>query len=194
MIFLWACLPFHLTLNPRNCTKCLLHFIKGDQKLTDWPKMVFTVKFWSFGFLSSLMKGSRHKFRTTILVWPMHNRVLSRFFDQVGHGTTYASSGIFFSLNNVIVRLMNRIMNRADKNWAHFKKMQYSKASSCKVFGSWKKTGISKTGLHEVGRKKKWEDFTWIFVNSCKNFVICCFFTKIGKNPCKIRVSENFWN
>ena len=59
-----------------------------------------------------------------------------------------------FSLDNVIVRL-NKIMNRADKNWAHFKKIKYSKASSCEVFGSWKKTGISKTGLHEVGRKQK---------------------------------------
>ena len=44
-----------------------------------------------------------------------------RFFDQVGHQTKYASIGNkhFFSLNNVIVR-PTKIMNRADKNWAHF--------------------------------------------------------------------------
>ena len=38
-------------------------------------------------------------------------RVRPRFFDQAEIST--------FSLNNVIVRLI-KIMNRADKNWAHF--------------------------------------------------------------------------
>ena len=47
------------------------------------------------------------------------NRDLPRFFDQVGHQTTNASIGSTFSLNNVIVRF-TKIMNRADKNWAHF--------------------------------------------------------------------------
>ena len=47
-------------------------------------------------------------------------RVRPRFFDQVGHETMYASSGNkHFSLNPVIVR-PNKIMNRADKNWAQF--------------------------------------------------------------------------
>ena len=49
-----------------------------------------------------------------------NNRVRPRFFDQVGHQTINASIGNkFFSLNNVIVRLI-KIMHRADKNWAHF--------------------------------------------------------------------------
>ena len=49
------------------------------------------------------------------------NRVGPIFFDQVGHETMYASSGkkTFFSLNPVIVRSI-KIMNRANKNWAHF--------------------------------------------------------------------------
>ena len=43
-------------------------------------------------------------------------RVRPRFFDQVGHQTTNASSGNkHFLLNNVIIRLTN-IMNKADKN------------------------------------------------------------------------------
>ena len=44
-------------------------------------------------------------------------RVLSRFFDPVGHETMYASSGNkHFSLNNVTVRPL-KIMNKADKNF-----------------------------------------------------------------------------
>ena len=47
-------------------------------------------------------------------------RVCSRFFDQVGHDTMYASSGTKqFSLSLVIVG-PTKIMNRADKNWAQF--------------------------------------------------------------------------
>ena len=47
-------------------------------------------------------------------------RVRPRLFDQVGHQTTNASIGNkHFLLNNVIVRL-TKIMNRANKNWAHF--------------------------------------------------------------------------
>ena len=43
-----------------------------------------------------------------------------RFFDQVGHQTTYASMGNkISSLNSVIVR-PTKIMNRANKNWAPF--------------------------------------------------------------------------
>ena len=42
-------------------------------------------------------------------------RVLSKFFEQVGHETMYASSGDkHFSLILVVVRL-TKIMNRADK-------------------------------------------------------------------------------
>ena len=49
----------------------------------------------------------------------MYNRVLSRFFVQVGHETMYASSvNKHFSLNNVTVK-PTKIMNRADKNWAN---------------------------------------------------------------------------
>ena len=48
------------------------------------------------------------------------NRVRPRFFDQVGHKTMYATSGNkHFSLNPVIVR-PTKIMNKANKNWAHF--------------------------------------------------------------------------
>jgi hypothetical protein len=49
------------------------------------------------------------------------NRDRLRFFDKVGHQTTNASMGnkYFFTKNNVIVRL-TKIMNRANKNWAHF--------------------------------------------------------------------------
>ena len=43
-------------------------------------------------------------------------RYRPRFFDEVGHQTTYASVA---SLHHVIVR-PTKIMNRADKNWAHF--------------------------------------------------------------------------
>ena len=39
-------------------------------------------------------------------------RVLSRFFNQVGHETRMH----LVEINNVNLR----IMNRADKNWAHF--------------------------------------------------------------------------
>ena len=55
----------------------------------------------------------------TILSWKIRYR--PRFFDQVGHQTMYAFMGNkhFFSLNNIIVR-PTKIMNRADKNWAHF--------------------------------------------------------------------------
>ena len=43
-----------------------------------------------------------------------------RFFDWVGHETKYAYGGNkHFSLNNVTVR-PTKIMNRANKNWAHF--------------------------------------------------------------------------
>ena len=48
------------------------------------------------------------------------SRNLPTFFDQVGHQTTNASIGNkYFLLNNVIIRL-TQILNRADKNWAHF--------------------------------------------------------------------------
>ena len=44
----------------------------------------------------------------------MCSRVLSIFFDQVGHETTYASSvNKHFSLNDITVRPI-KIMNRAD--------------------------------------------------------------------------------
>ena len=44
------------------------------------------------------------------------SRFLSRFFDQVGHETTYASSGNkHFSINNVTVRL-TKIMNNLLKH------------------------------------------------------------------------------
>ena len=47
-------------------------------------------------------------------------RVRPRFFDQVGHETMYSSSGNkHFSLNLVIV-ILTKIMNRADKHWAQF--------------------------------------------------------------------------
>ena len=47
-------------------------------------------------------------------------RVRPRFFDQVGHETMYVLvETLIFSLNPVIVR-PTKIMNRADKNWAHF--------------------------------------------------------------------------
>ena len=50
----------------------------------------------------------------------MISRDRPRFFDQVGHQTTNASIGNkYFSLNNVVVRL-TKIMNRVNKNWAHF--------------------------------------------------------------------------
>ena len=59
----------------------------------------------------------------------MKIRFLSRFFDPVGHETTYASSGKkHFSLNNVNVR-PTKIMNKADKNWG---KSKFSKASFIK--------------------------------------------------------------
>ena len=52
------------------------------------------------------------------MIRDMQLRVRSRFFDQVGHETMYASSGNeHFSLNLVIVRL-TKIMNKGDKNWA----------------------------------------------------------------------------
>ena len=38
-----------------------------------------------------------------------------------------------FSLNNVIVRL-TKIMNRADKNWAHFQKIKYFKNQIFEIF------------------------------------------------------------
>ena len=51
----------------------------------------------------------------------LFSRYRPRFFGQVGHQTTYASMGeiSILSLNNVIVR-PTKIMNRANKNWAHF--------------------------------------------------------------------------
>ena len=51
----------------------------------------------------------------------MCGRDRPRFFDQVGHQTTNVSieDKYFFSLDNVILRL-TKIMNQADKNWAHF--------------------------------------------------------------------------
>ena len=49
-----------------------------------------------------------------------------RFFDQVGHETMHLVEISIFSLNLVIVRL-TKIMNRADKNWAQFKKIKYLK-------------------------------------------------------------------
>ena len=46
--------------------------------------------------------------------------VLSRFFDQAGHETMYASNGNkHFSLINVTIRPY-KIMKGTDKNWAHF--------------------------------------------------------------------------
>ena len=43
-----------------------------------------------------------------------------RFFDQVEHHIIMHLLEIsIFSLNNVILRL-TKIVNRADKNWAHF--------------------------------------------------------------------------
>ena len=62
------------------------------------------------------------------------SRVLSRFFDRVGHETTYASSEkrAFFSLNNVINRPTNQnIMNRVDQSWAQFWKINYFKNQNC---------------------------------------------------------------
>ena len=51
-------------------------------------------------------------------------RCRPRFFDQVGHQTTYAWWEIsIFSLNHVIVR-PTKIMNRADKNWVYFQKLK----------------------------------------------------------------------
>ena len=47
-----------------------------------------------------------------LLQWTCH-RYRPRFFDQVGHQTTYASMGNKSSD-------LPKIMNRADKNWAHF--------------------------------------------------------------------------
>ena len=49
-----------------------------------------------------------------------------RFFVQVGHASI---GNKHFSLNNVIVRL-TEIMNRADKDWAHFSKIKYLKNQS----------------------------------------------------------------
>ena len=50
----------------------------------------------------------------------LRHRDSPRFFDQVGHQTSmYLLEISIFSLNHVIVRATT-IMNRADKNWAHF--------------------------------------------------------------------------
>ena len=51
----------------------------------------------------------------------MMSRVLSRFFDRVGHETTYASSGNkHFFTNNVNVRL-TKIMNNLVKDLKNLK-------------------------------------------------------------------------
>ena len=61
-----------------------------------------------------LMKSSM-QCSSIVLVW---SRVRPRIFYQVGHQTTITEISTF-SINNVIGRL-TKIMNRADKNWAHF--------------------------------------------------------------------------
>ena len=43
-------------------------------------------------------------------------RVRPRFFDQVGHGTMYASSGNKHFLTKLVIVRPTKIMNRADKN------------------------------------------------------------------------------
>ena len=51
---------------------------------------------------------------------PFLGRDRPRFFDQVGHQTTYAYiRNKHFFTNNVIVR-PTKIMNRADQNWSRF--------------------------------------------------------------------------
>ena len=44
-------------------------------------------------------------------------RVRSRIFDQVGHQTTNASIGNKYV---ILEWSLTKIINRADKNWAHF--------------------------------------------------------------------------
>ena len=77
---------------------------------TIFPALAFVFEKWkSIG--QSIMHGFRRDLRT---------RVCPRFFDQVGHETMYASSeNKHFSLNLVSVRL-TKIVNRAEKNMAHF--------------------------------------------------------------------------
>ena len=56
-----------------------------------------------------------------------------RFFDQVGHQTTYASmENKPFLINNVTIR-PTKIMNGAEKNWAHFRKQSFEKILLMKV-------------------------------------------------------------
>ena len=50
-----------------------------------------------------------------------YRRVNSRFFAQVGPETMYASCGN----HNVFTIRPTNIMNRAHKDWAHFKKIEY---------------------------------------------------------------------
>ena len=77
-----------------------------------------------FMFLSSFCSfagGAIFYYLYVVILWCIRRvRVRPRFFDQVEHQTT----NVFivnkqFSLNNGNFRL-TKIMNRADKNWAHF--------------------------------------------------------------------------
>ena len=55
------------------------------------------------------------------------------FFKPDGHETIYASNGNeHFSLNNVTIR-PTKIMNGAEKNWAHFRKQSFEKILLMKV-------------------------------------------------------------
>ena len=60
------------------------------------------------------------------------SRVLSRFLIKLGMKPCMHLVEIsIFSLNNVTVR-PTKIMNSADKNWAHFKKISYFKKEKFK--------------------------------------------------------------
>ena len=60
-----------------------------------------------------------------------------------------------FKLNNVIIRL-TKIMNRAEKNWAHFQQIKYFKNQSCQTFS------LIKVGLliKYSSQKFFWKDST----------------------------------
>ncbi len=64
---------------------------------------------------------SCHYYRKNYQAREVHIRYRQRFFDQVGHEIMYASGrNKHFFTNNVTIRA-TKIMNRADKNWAHFR-------------------------------------------------------------------------